>query len=285
MDTLSHPRREGLRADRPTVRGSSSAGVGRVQAAPYFVWKDAVGRILALFLLAAGLPIIVFSIVLVRLTSPGPGIYRQLRVGRRGRVYSILKIRSMRCDAEKGTGPVWSTQSDPRVTWVGRILRTTHIDEFPQLLNVLKGEMALIGPRPERPEFTQRLAAAIPGYMDRLVVRPGITGLAQINLPPDTDLQSVRRKLALDLEYVAKGNAWLDIRIFLCTFARLFGFNAFAVSRFLGLDRHIRTSQPEAERSPLQCGEDLCEAEGINHGLVKASDCNEDVPTFLDEVT
>src|SRR5207249_2052434 len=111
------------------------------------------------------------------------------------------------------SGPRWSTAGDPRVTPLGRILRKTHIDELPQLWNVLRGDMSLVGPRPERPEFIPQLQQAIPHYRDRLLVRPGLTGLAQVQLPPDTDLGSVRIKLAYDLYYVRRRGPWLDCRI------------------------------------------------------------------------
>lgn len=228
--------------------GGADAPFRAVEPAGYFRWKDLVGRAIALALLAPGVPIVLAAVAMVRLTSPGPGIFRQLRVGRNGKTFTMYKIRSMRSDAEKGAGPVWSTDGDPRVTWVGRILRALHIDEFPQLFNVLRGDMALIGPRPERPEFCQRLALVIPSYLERLHVRPGITGLAQINLPPDTDVDSVRRKLVLDLEYVARGNAWLDVRILLCTFIKLCGANGQTSARWLRLDRDPEAEQIEALR-------------------------------------
>jgi lipopolysaccharide/colanic/teichoic acid biosynthesis glycosyltransferase len=161
-------------------------------------------------------------VVLVRLTSKGPGIYRQARVGKDGRRFMMYKIRTMRQDAEASTGPVWTHPRDPRVTPIGRLLRKLHLDELPQLFNVIRGEMALVGPRPERPEFVCVLAEAVPGYRNRLAVLPGITGLAQINLPPDTDLVSVQRKVVLDCEYIQRGGPWLDTRLMLCTFLRLF---------------------------------------------------------------
>lgn len=156
----------------------------------------------------------------------------------------MYKIRTMRVDAEAGTGPVWSQRNDPRVTRLGRVVRKLHLDEFPQLINVINGEMGLIGPRPERPEFTQRLAVAIPRYLDRLVVRPGITGLAQINLPPDSDLNSVRRKLALDLRYVQEARLSLDLRILACTCLRLFGIKGPKVTRMMGLERSASLASP-----------------------------------------
>ena len=192
-------------------------------------------RAIALVLLVLTLPILAVSWVLVRITSPGPGIFRQRRVGLHGRVFVMYKIRTMRCDAEAATGPVWALERDPRVTLIGRFLRATHFDEIPQLYNVLRGDMLLVGPRPERPEFTTRLAREIPGYMTRLTVRPGITGLAQVNLPPDTDLDSVRRKLALDLTYIAQSNLLLDFRIVLATCLRSVGLRSRRLRRMLGV--------------------------------------------------
>ena len=211
-----------------------------IAPAAYFCWKDAFGRCLAVVLLILGLPIMLSTILLVRLTSPGPSIFRQTRVGKNGRIYVMYKIRSMRIDAEAKSGPVWTTKRDPRITRVGKFIRTLHLDEFPQLINVLRGEMALIGPRPERPEFVEKLAREIPGYVNRLTVRPGITGLAQINLPPDSDLDSVRRKLAVDLRYIVHGNVLLDLRILGCTFVRLFGIKGVYAARLFGLDcQHV----------------------------------------------
>src|SRR5205823_316253 len=111
----------------------------------------------------------------------------------------------------------WSIPGDPRVTLIGQVLRRTHLDELPQLLNVLRGDMSLIGPRPERPEFLPELEAAFPRYRDRLAVRPGVTGLAQVQLPADSDLDSVREKLRHDLYYIQHLGPWLDLRILICT--------------------------------------------------------------------
>jgi lipopolysaccharide/colanic/teichoic acid biosynthesis glycosyltransferase len=171
----------------------------------------------AFLLLVVTAPLILLSAVLVKLTSRGPVFYSQLRLGRFGRPYRIYKIRTMVHNCESSSGARWSTPEDPRVTRLGRFLRRTHIDELPQLWNVLRGEMGLIGPRPERPEFVPALEQAIPHYSDRLLVRPGVTGLAQVQLPPDTDLKSVRRKLAYDLYYVRQFGFWLDLRILICT--------------------------------------------------------------------
>ncbi|MBI1904249.1 MAG: sugar transferase [Planctomycetia bacterium] len=224
----------------------------------------------ALLLLIPAAPMVIVLIILVRLTSKGPGIFRQTRVGRGGKVFTLLKIRTMCDDAEAETGPIWTTSlGDTRITRLGRILRALHLDEFPQLWNVVKGEMALVGPRPERPEFVQKLARQIPGYLDRLSVLPGITGLAQLNLPPDSDLNSVRRKLVLDREYVEKGGFWLDVRILVCTFLRLLGIPGRRVKRILKLDRdpqvsdrdHVPPADPSLEFRAV--GETLPSTNGV----------------------
>jgi lipopolysaccharide/colanic/teichoic acid biosynthesis glycosyltransferase len=176
---------------------------------------------LALLLLVAFFPLLLVVAVLVKLTSPGPVIYRQARLGRGGRPYSILKFRTMwdRCDWDASRR--WPAPVDDRFTPLGRFLRRTHLDELPELWNVLRGEMSLVGPRPERPESYPSLEEAIPGYRGRLQVRPGVTGLAQVQLPPDTDLGSARRKLTYDLYYVHHRGLGLDLRLLLCAAARL----------------------------------------------------------------
>lgn len=222
--------------------GSESlcAAVGHSKLRAYFTWKTFLDRIAAALLLIPGLPLIGFLVVLIRLTSRGPGIYSQERVGKGGRIYTMYKLRSMRSDAETATGPVWSIPGcDPRVTPLGYWLRKLHLDELPQLFNVLKGEMSLIGPRPERPWFVKQLAEQIPNYTQRLRILPGVTGMAQINLPPDTDLDSVRRKLVLDLEYVEKAGVMLDCRILLCTLLRIVGLSGETAMRLMRLRRTV----------------------------------------------
>jgi hypothetical protein len=165
----------------------------------------------------------------------------------------MYKIRTMRHDAEVGTGPVWTQQQDPRVTPVGKVLRKLHLDELPQLFNVLVGDMSLVGPRPERPEFVRVLGEAIPGYRNRLAVRPGITGLAQINLPPDSDLVSVQRKVMLDCEYIERGGLWLDTRLMICTFLRLFKLPEGWLHYLLALRRDARIpGLPESDSAADQ---------------------------------
>ncbi len=185
--------------------------------------KAGVDFVLASLLLVLSAPVILMTAVLVKLTSRGPALYCQTRTGRNGRPYTIFKIRTMAHNCERKTGARWATVNDPRVTRVGAFLRRAHLDELPQLWNVLRGEMSLVGPRPERPEFVVQLEKTIPLYRERLDVRPGITGLAQVHLPPDSDLESVRRKLAYDLYYVRRGGFWLDLRILVVTGLSLFG--------------------------------------------------------------
>ena len=195
------------------------------------------GRALAALMLAAALPVILLTIVLVRCTSPGPAIYRQVRLGASGRRFVMYKIRTMVANAESGCGAVWARVNDPRVTRLGRLLRSIGWDELPQLLNVVKGDMAFVGPRPERPEIAQSLAADIPDYPHRLAVRPGITGLAQINLSADTHVDDVCKKLHLDLEYIQCASPLFDARIVLATLPRLAGVRGQWLLKLLGVWR------------------------------------------------
>ena len=175
-----------------------------------FLVKSAVDRALAGVLLILSLPLIGLAAGLVKLSSPGPAFYRQRRVGRHEKEFTLYKLRTMRTDAEAETGPVLADVADPRVTAVGRHLRTTRIDELPQLFNVLGGSMSLVGPRPERPEFVAEFRRVIPGYIERFQVRPGVTGLAQINAGYRT---SAELKLKYDLSYIYNYSLWLDLRV------------------------------------------------------------------------
>jgi exopolysaccharide biosynthesis polyprenyl glycosylphosphotransferase len=170
----------------------------------------------SLLLLTLTLPLMLIVALLVRLESTGPVLYRQERVGLGGRSFTLLKFRSMRVDAEL-RGPAWATQSDPRVTRVGAFMRRTRIDELPQLLNILHGEMSFIGPRPERPHFVEQLAAVIPYYAQRARVKPGLTGWAQVNFPYGASVEDARIKLSYDLYYVKYRSTLLDIAILFST--------------------------------------------------------------------
>jgi lipopolysaccharide/colanic/teichoic acid biosynthesis glycosyltransferase len=189
----------------------------------YLAVKSLLEFVFATFLLILTSPLILLTVMLVKLTSRGPGIYSQVRLGRLSKPYRIYKIRTMVHECEKQSGVRWSCEHDPRVAPLGRLLRRTHVDELPQLWNVIRGDMSLIGPRPERPEIVPALELAIPHYPDRFLVRPGVTGLAQVQLPADTDIESVRRKLAYDLYYVRQVSFWLDLRILCCTIFKVAG--------------------------------------------------------------
>lgn len=198
-------------------------------------------RVLDLVVASTGvlvlLPVFLLVAIAIKLDSRGPAFYAQERVGinrrrrlnsipagqdRRkadvyGRPFRIYKFRSMVADAERGTGPVWACAQDKRVTRLGRILRRTRLDEFPQLWNVVRGEMSIVGPRPERPNFVQSLASAIPDYPNRYARLPGITGLAQVKSRYDTSTESVRRKLQYDLYYLRNCGLMLDLKIMAAT--------------------------------------------------------------------
>jgi len=161
--------------------------------------------------------------ILIKASSPGPVFYHHARVGRDGRHFTFTKLRTMVPDAEADTGPVWATENDPRVTRIGRLLRMTRLDELPQLLHVLTGQMSLIGPRPERPVIADRLKQEIPLYETRLIVRPGITGWAQVNHKYDASTQDVIEKLRYDLYYIRNLSFGLDLQIILRTIGVVLG--------------------------------------------------------------
>ncbi len=172
--------------------------------------------------LAVAMPLILLFSALIKMTSRGPVLYKQERTGRVGRSFYLLKFRSMRSDAEAGTGPVWAAQNDTRVTAVGKFIRRFRIDEIPQMWNVLKGEMSFVGPRPERPFFVKQLAGVVPYYNQRHVVKPGITGWAQVRYPYGASIEDAREKLQLDLYYIKHTNLGFDLKILLTTVKTLF---------------------------------------------------------------
>lgn len=213
----------------------------------YFLWKADLDFCLSLLLLVPGLLLMGIACILVRLTSRGPAIFCQRRVGRNGEIFNLYKIRSMTANAEERLGPTWVQSCDPRVTPVGHFLRKFHLDELPQLFNVLKGEMSLVGPRPERPEFVEVLSKQLPAYDNRLAVRPGITGLAQLNLPPDCNIDSVRSKVILDIEYIQTAGLWMDLRLIACTALR---FVKLPILGFFGLSRSVKLPPQTLEITP-----------------------------------
>jgi lipopolysaccharide/colanic/teichoic acid biosynthesis glycosyltransferase len=193
------------------------------------------------------LPLLLVLAVLIKLDSPGPALYRQRRTGRNrrgleitsgaaknfaraerrrreffGRTFMMYKLRTMRDEAERRTGPVWAMPEDPRITDIGRRLRKHHLDEIPQLWNVIKGEMSLVGPRPERPEIIARLVQEVPEYRLRLRLKPGITGPAQLCRNADAEVEDVKRKLELDLYYAAHFSVRLYLRTLFLTAVKIF---------------------------------------------------------------
>lgn len=188
----------------------------------YLVVKRALDFFGALFLLTLLFPVMILTALVVRMSSKGPVIFRQTRLTDGGRPFTMLKFRTMCQNAESKTGAVWASKNDARVTGVGRFLRKTRLDELPQLINVLKGEMSLIGPRPERPEFADLLKKELPSFDKRHMVKAGITGLAQVEHGYASCTESYRRKLALDLLYVKRCCLLLDLRIALRTIFVIF---------------------------------------------------------------
>ena len=180
------------------------------------VVKRVGDAVLALALLVATLPLALLTALLIRLSADGPVFYTQVRLGRHERPFRIVKFRSMRVDAEAAE-PLWASGNDPRATRLGRFLRRTRIDELPQLVNILLGHMSFVGPRPERPEFAATLEQAIPFYAWRHMVRPGLTGWAQINYPYGSSIEDARRKLEFDLYYIRHFSLLTDVVIVLRT--------------------------------------------------------------------
>lgn len=229
---------------------SSLTKAGAMSALFQRVFKrtlDIVGSLVGMVLAA---PLFILIPIAIKLESSGPAFYTQTRVGinrrkgsrryhqragvscerkddRRienlfGKPFEVLKFRTMRQDAETVSGPVWATEDDPRVTRVGKLLRKTRLDEIPQFINILIGDMSLVGPRPERPKFVKELVEQVPGYADRLTVKPGLTGLAQVVNGYDSSLDSVVRKVSLDCRYINTWTPWLELKIILKTVKVMF---------------------------------------------------------------
>ena len=202
-------------------------------------------------------PTILLFMLLVKLTSKGPAFYAQTRLSKDDKPFKMYKIRSMTVNAESARGAKWTARQDSRVTVIGKIMRPLHIDELPQIFNVLRGEMTVIGPRPERPEFVEKLCVEIPGYSYRTLVPPGLTGYAQLNLPSDTGLGDVRRKLVLDFEYIEQVSFWFDMRLLLGTACMVFPKRIFGdwPNRLCGIYRNVNDS-PWAEKIGLESFDD-----------------------------
>lgn len=191
-------------------------------------WEKKIKRlmdiILSFLLIIITLPATLLASLLIKLDSKGPIFYRQNRSGLNGKVFKIIKFRTMVADAEKLSGPVWSTKGDPRITRVGKFVRKVRLDEIPQALNILKGDMSFVGPRPERPFFVEKLSHEIPLYKRRLKVRPGITGWAQVKHKYDETIEDVKVKLRYDLFYIENMSLRMDFKILFRTiFVVLFG--------------------------------------------------------------
>jgi exopolysaccharide biosynthesis polyprenyl glycosylphosphotransferase len=179
--------------------------------------KRLTDLLIACSLIAFTLPLMLIVALAINCDSPGPVFFRQERVGLNGRRFALLKFRSMRQDAEADGRPVWAAARDDRITRVGGFIRLARIDELPQLFNVLRGDMSLVGPRPERPHFVDHLDKIIPSYDERHTVLPGITGWAQVNYPYGASIEDARQKLAYDLYYIANRSLLLDLRILRAT--------------------------------------------------------------------
>ncbi len=194
-----------------------------VPTVPNYAFKPVLDYALGVFFSVVLFPAMLLSMLAVRITSSGPALYSQTRVGRGGRIFTIYKIRTMYHECEAKSGIVWSGKGDLRITPLGRILRALHLDELPQLANVLKGEMSLVGPRPERPEIVDELRITVNGYDIRHAVNPGITGFAQVHLPPDSNIRTVKNKLVYDRFSIQRRGFGMDLYCLLCTGLKVLG--------------------------------------------------------------
>lgn len=204
--------------------GISSCTVGVLWhlAREYFdLAKQVVDVVMGALLLILTSPLVLLCILIVKSSERGPALFMQVRVGKAGRLFRMYKLRTMRRDAESQSGAIWADADDPRVIRACRWMRRSHVDELPQLINVVKREMSLVGPRPERPEILVKLEEKYPQVTRRLAVRPGITGLAQIRNGYDTTLESFHQKLRADLEYIDNRNWKMELSILAKTFTKL----------------------------------------------------------------
>ena len=202
----------------------------KLKSSPLSGWQGFIKRIFDIVLSVAGIfllsPILGLIAILIKITSAGPILYKQERTGMDGRAFNILKFRSMVTDAEENSGPVWARKNDPRVTGIGKILRRTSIDELPQLINVIRGDMSLVGPRPERPHFVQEFKSLVPKYQERHRFRSGITGWAQVN--GLRGQSSIEDRTKYDIYYIENWSLILDLKILILTIIAIFrGENAY----------------------------------------------------------
>lgn len=190
-------------------------------------WREAAKRLTDMLLSAVSLcvvlPCMALIALFIKLDSRGPVFFHQDRVGKDGRTFTLTKFRTMVPDAEKHSGPVWAQEDDPRITRMGHLLRRTGFDELPQLWSIFKGDMSLVGPRPERPYFVAQLTEQLPGYAQRLSVRPGLTGWAQVSYGYGASVEDAQTKLGFDLYYIKHRSFWLDLWIMLCTVPKVLG--------------------------------------------------------------
>jgi lipopolysaccharide/colanic/teichoic acid biosynthesis glycosyltransferase len=202
--------------------GGTAAITGHLARRHFEVAKECVDILLGAIALVVVSPVLAVCAIIIKVSSRGPILYSQVRVGKNGKLFRMYKLRTMRVDAETSQGAVWAEKDDPRIVKSCRWMRRSHIDELPQLISVIKGEMSLVGPRPERPEILEELSLRYPETKERLKVRPGITGLAQIRNGYDTSVEEFRLKLQSDMEYIANRKWLIEIRIMIRTLSKFF---------------------------------------------------------------
>jgi len=202
--------------------GMGSLALASHLARRYFeTAKEVADIVLGFLAFVLCLPVLAVCAAIIKLSSSGPVLYQQQRVGKEGRLFKMYKLRTMYTNAEVASGAVWAASGDPRVMPACRWMRRSHVDELPQIINVIRGNMSLVGPRPERPEILCQLEKTYPDVRRRLTVRPGITGLAQVRNGYDTTVEAFRAKLAADLEYIERRNWSTEFRIMAATVGKL----------------------------------------------------------------
>jgi lipopolysaccharide/colanic/teichoic acid biosynthesis glycosyltransferase len=185
------------------------------------IFKELMDMVGGVVLLAAFAPVMALCAILIKVSDPaGPVLFRQVRVGLNGRLFTIYELRTMYMDAEARGKAQWAGKNDPRIIPACRWMRMSHVDELPQLINIVRGEMSLVGPRPERPELFEELVRQVPDFEQRLAVKPGLTGMAQIYNGYDTDIESVRRKLEYDLKYIDQMSLGMELKLLLATVSK-----------------------------------------------------------------